>query len=313
MKGNKEFNPSQKFDMKVFKRILKYMFKYKIRYFIVFICIIISSIVQVIGQLFLKTLIDDYITPLIGIKNPDFSNLLHFLMIVVSVYLTGLLATFIYNRIMIKVSQGVLRDIRNDMFNHLETLPISYFDRNSFGDIMSRFTNDTDTLEQMISQSVQAVVSSVISIIAVFISMLTLNIPLTIVVLVGIILMTSVTKGVVKKSGTYFGSQQKSLGSLNGFIEEMIEGQKVIKVFNHESYAKEDFDKLNEEWYKNTFSPETENIEILDFTIKGKNYNEKKLCAAEIAKDWQINFSQYSWSYGEIVIICNYFKNTVIY
>ena len=252
MRGNKGFDPNQKFDMKIFKRILKYMLKYKFRYLIVFICIIISATVQVIGQLFLKTLIDDYINPLIGVTNPDFSNLLHFIFIIISVYLSGLIATFAYNRIMIKVSQGVLRDVRNDLFNHLQTLPISYFDSNSYGDIMSRFTNDTDTLEQMVSQSIQAVVSSIISIIAVFISMLSLNVPLTLVVVVGIVLMTSVTKGVVKKSGTYFGGQQKSLGNLNGFIEEMIEGQKVIKVFNHEDEAKEDFDRLNEEWYVNS-------------------------------------------------------------
>ena len=242
----------QKFDMKIFKRILKYMLKYKVRYFIVFICIVISSIVQVIGQLFLKTLIDDYITPLIGVNNPNFTNLLHFILIMVGIYVVGLIATFLYNRIMVVVSQGVLRDIRNDLFNHLETLPISYFDRNSYGDIMSRFTNDTDTLEQMVSQSLGAVVSSVITIITVFVSMLILNVPLTLIVVVGIVLMTTVTKGVVRKSGSYFGGQQKSLGELNGFIEEMIDGQKVVKVFTHEEKAKEDFEKLNESWFDNS-------------------------------------------------------------
>ena len=242
----------QKFDMKIFKRILKYMLKYKVRYFIVFICIVISSIVQVIGQLFLKTLIDDYITPLIGVSNPNFSKLFSFILIMVGIYVVGLIATFLYNRIMVVVSQGVLRDIRNDLFNHLETLPISYFDRNSYGDIMSRFTNDIDTLENMIAQSIQQVLSSIISIIAVFVSMLSLNIPLTLVVVFGLFLMTRVTKGIVRKSGEYFGGQQQSLGELNGFIEEMIEGQKVVKVFNHESDAKEDFDKLNENWYTNS-------------------------------------------------------------
>ena len=252
MHGNRGFDPNQKFDMNIFKRILKYMLKYKFRYFIVFICIVISAIVQVIGQLFLKTLIDDYITPLIGVTNPDYTNLLNFILMMVGIYIAGLIATFLYNRIMVTVSQGVLRDIRNDLFNHLETLPISYFDLNSYGDIMSRFTNDIDTLEMMISQSVQQVVSSIISIIAVFVSMLSLNIPLTLVVVVGLFLMTRVTKGIVQKSGTYFGGQQKSLGELNGFIEEMTEGQKVIKVFNHENDAKVDFDKLNEEWFKNS-------------------------------------------------------------
>ena len=252
MRGNKGFDPNQKFDMNIFKRLLRYMFRYKLRYLIIFICIAISAIVQTIGHLFLKSLIDDYITPLIGVTNPDFTNLFHFILIIISAYATGLLATIIYNRLMVNVSQGVLRDIRNDLFNHLQTLPIVYFDRNSYGDIMSRFTNDIDTLEMMMSQSVSQVVSSIISIIAVFISMLSLNIPLTLLVVVGIFLMTRVTKGVIKKSGSYFGSQQKSLGALNGFIEEMIEGQKVIKVFNHEEDAKEDFDKLNEEWFTNS-------------------------------------------------------------
>ena len=276
MRGNKGFDPNQKFDINIFKRLLQYMLRYKFRYFIIFICIIISSIVQVIGQLFLKTLIDDYITPLIGATNPNFSKLLSFILIMISIYLTGLLATILYNRLMVGVSQGVLRDIRNDLFNHLQTLPIVYFDRNSYGDIMSRFTNDIDTLEMMMSQSVSQVVSSVISIIAVFVSMLSLNIPLTLVVIVGLFLMTRVTKGVIKKSGSYFGGQQKSLGALNGFIEEMTEGQKVIKVFNHEEDAKEDFDKLNEEWfvnsslantYGNMVGPITNNIGHLLYVI----------------------------------------------
>ena len=246
MHGNRGFDPSKKFDKKVFNRILKYMAKYKFRYLFVFICIIISSIVQVIGQLFLKTLIDDHITPLLGVQNPVYTGLIKFIGLMASVYFIGILCTFLYNRIMVNVAQGVLRDIRNDLFNHLETLPISYFDLNTHGDIMSRFTNDTDTLEQMVSQSMPAVVGSVISIITVFVSMLSLSIPLTLVVVVGIAMMFVVTRSVIKKSGSFFASQQESLGKLNGFIEEMIDGQKVIKVFNHEENAKEDFDKLNE-------------------------------------------------------------------
>ena len=257
MHGNKGFDTSKKFDKKIFKRLLKYMAKYKYRYLFVFICIIISSIVQVIGQLFLKTLIDDYITPLIGVENPAYTELIKFIGIMACVYLTGILASFLYNRIMVNVAQGVLKDIRNDMFNHMQSLPISYFDRNTHGDIMSRFTNDTDTLEQMVSQSLPAVVGSTISILTVFISMLTLNVPLTFVVIIGVIIMINITKGVVKKSGSYFGNQQKSLGKLNGFIEEMIDGQKVIKVFNHEQAAKEDFDKLNESWFENSSKANT--------------------------------------------------------
>ena len=257
MHGNRGFDPNKKFDKNVFMRLLKYMAKYKFRYLFVFICIIISSIVQVVGQLFLKTLIDDYITPLIGVENPVFTGLIKFIGIMALVHLAGLICTFLYNRVMVNVAQGVLKDIRDDMFNHMQTLPISYFDKNTHGDIMSRFTNDTDTLEQMVSQSMTAVVSSVISLVAVFVSMLTLNIPLTLLVIVGVFLMTTVTKGVIKKSGSYFGSQQKSLGDLNGFIEEMIDGQKVIKVFTHEEKAKEDFDKLNESWFENSSKANT--------------------------------------------------------
>ena len=246
------FNPEAKFDMKVFKRILKYMAKYKFRYMFVFLCILVSAGIQAIGQLFLKSFIDDYLTPLIGNPNPVYTGMLKFLGFVSLIFLFSILCTFIYNRVMVNVAQGVLKDIRDDMFNHLQTLPISYFDKNTHGDIMSRFTNDTDTLEQMVSQSMAAVVSSVITIITVFVSMLILNVPLTLIVIFGILSMTFVTKGVIKKSGSYFGGQQKSLGELNGFIEEMIDGQRVIKVFNHEEKAKEDFVKLNEAWFENS-------------------------------------------------------------
>ena len=270
------FDPNKKFDFNVFKRILKYMAKYKWRYIFVLLCIIVNSIAMVAGQLFLKTLIDDVITPLIGSENPVYTDLVKFIIMMASVYFIGVFAAFLYNRIMVKVSQGVLKDIRNDLFNHLETLPISYFDQNTHGDIMSRFTNDTDTLEQMVSQSMTGVTSSIISIIAVFSSMLSLNISLSLVVVVGILFMTLVTKGVIKKSGNYFGSQQESLGKLNGFIEEMIDGQKVIKVFNHEERAKEDFDKLNENWfvnssnankYSNMVGPITNNVGHLIYVI----------------------------------------------
>ena len=248
----RSYDPNSKFDVKIFKRVLKYMAKYKFRYMFIFLCIMVSAGVQAIGQLFLRTLIDDYITPLIGVENPVYTGLLKFLGFMSLIYLVGLICTFLYNRIMVNVAQGVLKDIRDDLFNHLQTLPISYFDKNSHGDIMSRFTNDTDTLEQMVSQSMSAVVSSDITIVTVFVSMLILNIPLTLIVVTGIILMTIVTKKVIKKSSSFFGGQQKSLGELNGFIEEMIDGQKVIKVFNHEEQAKEDFVRLNEAWFDNS-------------------------------------------------------------
>lgn len=269
MNHNHRFEPRKKFDKNTFKRLLKYMAKYKVQYFIVLICIIISSIIQVISRIFLKTLIDDYIVPLTLMDNPIYTNLLKFIVIMINIYLIGVITTFIYNRIMVNVSQGVLKNIRDDMFNHMQSLPISYFDKNTHGDIMSRYTNDTDTLEQMISQSMPALISSIISIITIFISMLMLNIPLTLSVVMGIILMVLITAKIVKKSGSYFIKQQTNLGKLNGFVEEMIEGEKVIKVFNHESISKKEFVKLNDELfetsskangYGNMIGPVTNNI-----------------------------------------------------
>ena len=246
-RGRGIHGPVGEFDPKTFKRVLSYLKKYRLLLIIVFICIIINSLAQVAGQLFLKRLIDDYITPLLGIDNPSFDKLINFLLFIAVIYVFGIISSFIYNRIMIYVSQGVLKTIRDDMFNHMETLPISYFDQNSHGDIMSRYTNDTDTLRQLVSQSLVNFVQQVFNIIFIFTSMLILNIPLTLVVVLGIISMTFVIKNIAKKSGNYFVKQQESLGKLNGYIEEMIDGQKVIKVFTHEEESKIEFDKLNEE------------------------------------------------------------------
>lgn len=251
-KGGKYMGPRGKFNKDSFKRLLKYMLKYKIQYIIVILCILASSITQVISQLFLQSLIDDYISPLLTETNPIYDDLIRFLAIMACIYIFGVLCAFTYNRIMVYVSQGTLKNIRDDMFNHMETLPISYFDQNSHGDIMSHYTNDTDTLRQMISQSIPALIGSVFSICTIFISMLSLNIPLTITVVLGIIIMTQVTKRLAKNSGKYFVLQQDSLGNLNGYIEEMITGQKVIKVFTHEEESKLQFDKLNEQLYKNS-------------------------------------------------------------
>lgn len=275
-RGGRYMGPRGKFNKNSFKRLLKYMMKYKYRYIIVIICILISSVVQVSSQLFLQRLIDSYIVPLLGSKSPIYTPLIRFLSIMGIVYAFGILTNFLYNRIMIYVSQGVLKDIRDDMFNHMETLPISYFDSNSHGDIMSRYTNDTDTLRQMISQSIPSLISSFFSIISVFISMLYLNIPLTMLVVIGIFIMTRVTKNVASKSGKYFIKQQEDLGRLNGYIEEMVEGSKVIKVFNHEEISKKDFDKLNEELFKsgssansygNRIGPITNNVGHLIYVV----------------------------------------------
>ena len=265
-----------KFNKNTFLRILSYMKKYKWQYIIVIICVIISSIATIAGQLFLKSLIDDYITPLIGVENPVFTGLIHFLELMGSVYLLGVIASFAYNRIMIRVSQGILKTIRDDMFNHMEMLPISYFDQNLHGDIMSKYTNDTDTLRQMISQSIIGLLASSITLIITFASMLILNIPLTFIVVLGIILMVLLTKKIMEKSRKYFKKQQKSLGELNGYIEEMISGQKVIKVFTHEEESKEEFDKLNEELFFNSstanalgnvMGPVTHNIGNLIYVV----------------------------------------------
>ncbi len=251
-KGGRYMGPRMKFNKDSFKRLLQYMLKYKILLVIVILCILASSVVQVLSQLFLETLIDDYISPLLLETNPVYDSLGHFLVFMAGIYIFGVICNFTYNRIMVYVSQGILKDIRDDMFYHMETLPISYFDQNSHGDIMSRYTNDTDTLRQMISQSIPAMFGSVFSICSIFISMLTLNIPLTIIVLIGILIMTRITKNIASKSGKYFILQQDSLGKLNGYIEEMIAGQKVIKVFTHEEEAKIDFDKLNDELCNNS-------------------------------------------------------------
>ena len=243
--------PRGKFDGKSFKRLLKYLLKYKYRFLIVIICIIISAVVQVMAQMFLKTLIDDYITPLIGNSNISWTPLINFLSIMALIYLGGIVATYVYNRIMITISKGVLKDIRDELFNHLETLPISYFDQNKHGDIMSRFTNDIDTLDQVIGRTLPMALNSVISIVSIFVSMLVLNIPLTLIVILGIYVMFASAKKIAEKSGKYFVKHQDSLGNLNGYIEEMIDGVKVIKVFNHEEASKEEFVKLNNELFYN--------------------------------------------------------------
>lgn len=240
------FGKKQKINKNTVKRLFDIiMSKHKIWLLVVFICIIISGIASVSGQLFLQSLIDDYISPLLLEENPVFTNLLKALFGIGFVYLIGVVSTFISNRLLVNISQGVLKDIRNQMFSHMQTLPISYFDNNTHGDIMSHYTNDTDTLMQMISQSLPNLVSSIITIIAVLFGMLHLSIILTLIVIIGVIVMLKVSKNIASKAGKYFVEQQDSLGKLNGYIEEMIDGVKVVKVFTHEEIAKKDFDKVN--------------------------------------------------------------------
>ena len=236
------------------KRLLSYVLKnYKKQFIFVFICIIISSIASVAGSLFLQTLIDDYITPLLKDKNPVFTELLQILTVMGTIYIVGILASYLYSRLMAVVSQGVLRDIRNEMFTKMEKLPIRYFDTNTHGDIMSHYTNDTDTLRQMLSQSLPQVITSVFSIIAIFCSMVYLSPMLTGFVIVFTLLTLIVTKTISSKSAKYFLKQQYALGKVNGYIEEMLNGQKVVKVFTHEEQAKKDFDKLNEQLNENMY------------------------------------------------------------
>jgi ATP-binding cassette subfamily B multidrug efflux pump len=233
-------------SLKTLKRLLSYVFKeYKFMLSVVFVTIVISSLSNVIGTLFLRNLIDDYITPLLNKSGADFGPLLKMILTMGAVYYVGVLATYAYSRIMIVISQGSLKKIRDDIFSHMETLPIKFFDTHSHGDLMSLYTNDTDALRQMISQGIPQLLSAFVTVISIFISMLYLSIPLAAVQILIILLILKVTKFIGGKSGKYFGSQQRAIGELNGYIEEMMEGQKVVKVFCHEKEAKETFDKMN--------------------------------------------------------------------
>ena len=243
-----KMKPQVKNPMKVLKRLLGYILKrYKWHYFIVVVLICVGVLASVQGTLFQKSLIDDYIKPLLLADKPDFSPLLEAMMRVAGFYLIGVVSTYAYNRIMVNVTQGVLRDIRNDIFEHMEKLPIKYFDTHSHGDIMSIYTNDTDTLRQVVSQSIPQLVNCSMTIVSVLFSMIWLSIPLTLVTLLMVAVMLFTTKTVAGKSGKYFMEQQKNLGKVNGFIEEMMNGQKVVKVFCHEEENQEKFKELNDE------------------------------------------------------------------
>lgn len=240
---------------KILKRLFSYLFKYYgIQLIIVVVCIFISVLANVQGTLFTKTLIDDYITPLVQSDMPDFGPLMNAILRVAVFYLIGAMSTWVYNRIMVNVTQGTLKRMRDDLFTHMESLPIKYFDTHAHGDIMSIYTNDIDTLRQMISQSMPQLLSSVITIVSVFASMIVLNIPLTCLTIFVVAIMLFSTKKVAGLSSRYFISQQKALGAVNGYIEEMMEGQKVVKVFCHEEKSKEKFNELNENLFESAFN-----------------------------------------------------------
>lgn len=235
-------NPGQ-----VFKRLMSYVFqKYKWHYIFVIVLICVGVLANVQGTLFQKSLIDDYIKPMLLAEKPDFSPLLEAMVRVAGFYLIGVVSTFAHNRIMVKVTQGVLRDMRNDVFTHMEKLPVKYFDTHAHGDIMSVYTNDIDTLRQVVSQSIPQLVNCTMTIVSVLLSMIYLSVPLTIVTLLMVCVMLFATKTAAGKSGKYFVEQQKNLGAVNGFIEEMINGQKVVKVFCHEEENKTTFKELND-------------------------------------------------------------------
>lgn len=243
--GRKIENPG-----KVFKRLMKYVAKsYGLHLVIVAVLIFVSVLANVQGTMFIQSLIDDYIQPMLTTQEPDFGPLAEAIMRVAGLYLIGVAAAYIYNRMMINVTQGVLRNLRNDLFSHMETLPVRYFDTHSHGDIMSVYTNDTDTIRQMVSQSMPQVFNSAITIVSVLISMVILSVPLTIVTLVMVAVMLVVTARTAGLSSRYFLQQQRDIGKVNGFIEEMMEGQKVVKVFCHEEENIRKFEELNDNLY----------------------------------------------------------------
>ncbi len=235
---------------KVLKRVLGYVFKdYGVHCIFVMIFIVISAIVSVASSLFLKTLIDDYIVP-IGEGTKVFGDLFRVLCSMAVIYACGVVSNWAYNRIMVNVTQGTLRNIRKDIFAHMEKLPVKYFDQTAHGDIMSIYTNDTDTLRQLVSQSMPQIFSSSITIVSVLASMISLSVPLTLVTIAMVVIMLFVSKFVAGKSGTYFLKQQRNLGKINGYIEEMMEGQKVVKVFCHEEESRKAFNRLNDDLFE---------------------------------------------------------------
>ena len=266
-----------KFNKKTAKRLLKYVTEtYKIQFVIVFVCILLSAIATTAVSLSLRYLLDDFILPLIGQKEPNFAELYQALAVLGCIFLVGVIATFIYTRMMVFIGQGVLKRVRDDMFEHMQTLPIRYFDQNTNGSVMSLYTNDTDTLRQMISQAIPQALMSLFTIIVTFISMLILSPFLTVLAVLIIFLMLFVTGKIGARSGKYFVRQQMSLAEVTGFVEERMNGQRVVKVFNHEKKSEEEFDKLNEALfesaaqankYGNMMGPVIGNIGNLQFVL----------------------------------------------
>ena len=239
---------------KTFVRLLKYLLEYKLTIIVVLLCILGSALVQSRSSIMLGTLVDDYILPMVADGSTDFHPILKFLIQMAGVFVIGMLCSFLQSFLMVGVTQGIQKKVRDDMFRKMQTLPLRYFDSNIAGNIMSRYTGDIDTLRQMISQSIPQTISAVVTLIVIFVTMLLQSWILTLVSMITVVGVVFVTKTLAGKSAKFFVGQQRSLGAVNGYIEEMITGQKVVKVFNHEEVCKDEFDKLNEELCENAFS-----------------------------------------------------------
>ena len=269
--------PSKKNSLAVLKRVFRYMMHYyKLPFTMVVLCILISAIASVIGATFPQTLVDDYIVPMLQTGSTDFSGLGHAMLRLICILAVGVLAAYGYNRIMANVTQGTMHHLRNDLFGKMEKLPIKYFDTHAHGDIMSVYTNDIDTLRQLISQSIPQIINSTISMTATFITMVILNPALTVISILTAIVMLLVTSSFSRLSGKYYVRQQRDLGAVDGFIEEMLDGQKVVKVFCHEEAAKEDFQKVNDRLrdsankanrYANLLMPVNANISWVSYAV----------------------------------------------
>lgn len=270
---------NKKIDKKAMRRLMGYIFKnYKLQFMIVMVLVVLSSLTSVASSLFLEKLIDDYISPMLLVENPVFTPLLKALSVMASIYLIGIVSTYLYNRMMSKISQGTLKTIRDEMFEKMQKLPIRYFDTHTHGDIMSYYTNDADTLRELISRGLPQIVTMVITIVSTFIAMVCTSVYLTILVLFILFAMLKVTKNIGGKSSSYFIKQQESIAKANGYIEEMINGQKVIKVFSHEEEAIKNFRKINEELchdttlanrYSNILMPALANLGNIQFVLIG--------------------------------------------
>ena len=269
--------PSKKNSLAVLKRVFRYMMHYyKLPFTMVVLCILISAIANVVGATFPQTLVDDYIVPMLQTGSTDFSGLGHAMIRLICILAVGVLAAYGYNRIMANVTQGTMHHLRNDLFGKMEKLPIKYFDTHAHGDIMSVYTNDIDTLRQLISQSIPQIINSTISMTATFITMIILNPALTVISILTAIVMLLVTSSFSRLSGKYYVRQQRDLGAVDGFIEEMLDGQKVVKVFCHEEAAKEDFQKVNDRLrdsankanrYANLLMPVNANIGWVSYAV----------------------------------------------